>query len=469
MSTYLLLLVIALMIINVFVYDNVKKSYISEKEASFVTQANILASRALLAVDESNNELNHLLLNQMMEEMSRLINGRILVIDGSKTIIYDSYNDMRTMYLEDQQVSRALKGESSTMLYHQPQYGKTMYVAVPMISYDKILGVVFLSVSLEEVYSRIFNVRDFLILISVVTLMLITFISLFLANVISEPIKKLTAAMQSTALGKLNQRVDIEGNDEIGQLSRAYNYMSTKLSHIDQQRSDFVANVSHELKTPLSSMKLLAESIILQPNTEKEIYREFLMDIDSEIDRLNDIIESLLAMVDLSEEKLNLNFELTYVNYLVEKVVGVIRPLAEKKDIRIMVNQWEKIQIYLDQGKVHQALINIIYNAVKYTDVGGRVIITITREGKYAVIKIMDNGIGIPEESLPYIFERFYRVDSARSRKTGGTGLGLSISKQIITLHQGVIEVESQLNVGTTFYIKLPMDNAPIAGKEAIL
>lgn len=461
MSTYLLLLVIALMIINVFVYDNVKKSYISEKEASFLTQANILTTRALLAVEESNSELNHLLLNQMMEEMSRLINGRILVIDSSKTIIYDSYNDMRSMYLEDEQVSRALKGESSTMLYHQTKHGKTMYVAVPMIYFDKILGVVFLSVSLEEVYSRILNVRDFLILISVVTLMLITFISIFLANVISEPIKNLTAAMQSTALGKLNQRVEIEGNDEIGQLARAYNYMSTKLSQIDQQRSDFVANVSHELKTPLSSMKLLAESILLQPDTEKGIYREFLMDIDSEIDRLNEIIESLLAMVDLSEENLNLNFELTYVNYLVEKVVGVIRPLAEKKDIRILVNQWEKIQIYLDQGKVHQALINIIYNAVKYTDVGGRVIITITREGKYAVIKIMDNGIGIAAESLPYIFERFYRVDSARSRKTGGTGLGLSISKQIITLHQGIIDVESQLNVGTTFYIKLPMDNAP--------
>lgn len=461
MSTYLLLLVIALMIINIFVYDNIKKSYISEKENSFVTQANILTSRALLAVDEANNEINHLLLNQLMEEMSRLISGRILVIDRSKTIIYDSYNDMRSMYLEDQQVLRALKGETSTKLYRQPRYGKTMYVAVPITYYDRILGVVFLSVSLEAAYQRIYNVRDFLILISIITLMVITFISLFFANVISEPIKKLTVVMQSAALGKLNQRVEIEGNDEIGQLSRAYNYMSTKLSHIDQQRSDFVANVSHELKTPLSSMKLLAESILLQPNTEKEIYREFLMDIDSEIDRLNDIIESLLTMVDLSEEKLNLNLELTYVNYLVEKVVGVIRPLAEKKDIRIILNQWEKIQIYLDQGKMHQALINIIYNAVKYTEEGGRVIITITREGKYAVIKIMDNGIGIPQESLPYIFDRFYRVDSARSRKTGGTGLGLSISKQIINLHQGVIEVESELNVGTTFYIKMPMDNTP--------
>ena len=461
MSTYLLLLIIALMIINIFVYDNIKKSYISEKENSFITQANILTSRALLAVDESNNEINHLLLNQLMEEMSRLISGRILVIDRSKTIIYDSYNDMRSMYLEDPQLLRALKGEASTKLYQQPRYGKTMYVAVPITYYDRILGVVFLSVSLEAAYQQIYNVRDFLILISIITLMVITFISLFFANVISEPIKKLTVVMQSAALGKLNQKVEIEGNDEIGQLSRAYNFMSTKLSHIDQQRSDFVANVSHELKTPLSSMKLLAESILLQPDTEIEIYREFLMDIDSEIDRLNDIIESLLTMVDLSEEKLNLNFELTYVNYLVEKVVGVIRPLAEKKDIRIILNQWEKIQIYLDQGKVHQALINIIYNAVKYTEVGGRVIITITREGKYAVIKIMDNGIGIPEESLPYIFDRFYRVDSARSRKTGGTGLGLSISKQIINLHQGVIEVESELNVGTTFYIKMPMDNTP--------
>lgn len=458
----MLLLIIALLIINLFVYETIKNNYIAEKETSFLTQASILSNRIKLAIDDSNNEFNQLQLNAMMEEVSRLIEGRVLVVNRRANAIYDSFHDLKNTRVEIYEVDRALKGESMTNIYDLNEYGKTMYVSVPLIYTDQILGVVFLSMSLEETYLRINNIKNFLITVSILTLFIITVISLLFANLISEPIKQLTEAMQRTAHGKMNEKVSIEGNDEITQLSKAYNFMSTKLSHIEKQRQDFVANVSHELKTPLSSMKLLSESLLTQPSSEVEIYREFLTDIDSEIDRLNKIIESLLAMVDLNEEKLKLDYQITYVNYLVEKVVGTVKPLADKKGIKLFINQWERIQIYLDAGKVYQALLNIIHNAIKYTDEGGRITINIYREGKYVVIKVMDNGIGIPETSLPYIFERFYRVDSARSRKTGGTGLGLSISHQIISLHQGMIEVESQVNEGTTFYIKLPMEANPL-------
>ncbi|WP_243136851.1 sensor histidine kinase [Alkaliphilus serpentinus] len=394
----------------------------------------------------------------MMEEVSHLINGRVLIIDDDKNAIYDSFNDIMNTAINTFEIDRSLKGESIANIYNLTNYGATMYVAVPVNYFDRILGVVFISVSLEDVFISINRVKNLLFFISIVTLLLITVISLFFANVISHPIKILTDAMQKTAQGKLNERVEMEGNDEIGQLSRAYNFMSTKLSHIEKQRRDFVANVSHELKTPLSSIKLLAESLIMQSKVEVGIYREFLIDINSEIDRLNEIIDSLLNMVDLDEEKLNLNYELTHINHIVERIVTSIKPLADNKDIRILINQWEKIQIYVDKGKIYQALMNIIHNAVKYTDNGGRITIHIEREGKFAVIKVRDTGHGIPMESLPFIFERFYRVDSARSRKTGGSGLGLSISHQIITLHQGSIEVESQLNIGSTFIIKLPND-----------
>ncbi|WP_243141143.1 sensor histidine kinase [Alkaliphilus pronyensis] len=425
---------------------------------NYLTQANILSNRVRLSVDESTIEFNQLYLNQMMDEIGHLVEGRILIIDRNNNAIYDSFNDIRDTKISSEEISRALKGERVVSLYKLDRYGETMYISVPVIYYDRILGVVFMSISLQEAYNTINSVKNLLFFISLLTLLLITGISLVFANLISQPIKVLTEAMQRTAQGKLNERVDIDGNDEIGQLSRAYNFMSTKLSHIEKQRKDFVANVSHELKTPLSSMKLLAESLIMQPSNNISIYHEFLEDIDSEIDRLNEIIESLLSMVDLDEEKLNLNYKLTYVNYLIEKVVNNIRPLAEKKNIKIIISQWEKIQIFIDQGKIYQALMNIIYNAVKYTDDGGKITINIEKEGRYAVIKVTDTGYGIPKESLPYIFDRFYRVDSARSRKTGGTGLGLSISHQIISLHQGTIEVESEVKKGSTFIVRLPMD-----------
>ncbi|KAB3537254.1 cell wall metabolism sensor histidine kinase WalK [Alkaliphilus pronyensis] len=446
------------MIINVFVYETIKKNYLDEKEMNYLTQANILSNRVRLSVDESTIEFNQLYLNQMMDEIGHLVEGRILIIDRNNNAIYDSFNDIRDTKISSEEISRALKGERVVSLYKLDRYGETMYISVPVIYYDRILGVVFMSISLQEAYNTINSVKNLLFFISLLTLLLITGISLVFANLISQPIKVLTEAMQRTAQGKLNERVDIDGNDEIGQLSRAYNFMSTKLSHIEKQRKDFVANVSHELKTPLSSMKLLAESLIMQPSNNISIYHEFLEDIDSEIDRLNEIIESLLSMVDLDEEKLNLNYKLTYVNYLIEKVVNNIRPLAEKKNIKIIISQWEKIQIFIDQGKIYQALMNIIYNAVKYTDDGGKITINIEKEGRYAVIKVTDTGYGIPKESLPYIFDRFYRVDSARSRKTGGTGLGLSISHQIISLHQGTIEVESEVKKGSTFIVRLPMD-----------
>jgi signal transduction histidine kinase len=236
--------------------------------------------------------------------------------------------------------------------------------------------------------------------------------------------------------------------------------MTTKLDQVDKQRKEFVANVSHELRTPLSSIKILSESLIHQKNVDEKIYREFLMDIDSEVDRLNKIIDSLLNLVDLEKQNLDLDYQVTYVNYLVSRVINSLKPLADKKNIDLTFTEKERIQIMLDQLKIQQCLVNVIGNAIKYTPENGKVDVILYSSQKEVVIKVKDNGIGIPKEDLPFIFDRFYRVDKARSRNTGGTGLGLAITQQIIALHQGRIEVESEVNQGTTIYIILPMKAA---------
>ncbi|ABR48483.1 histidine kinase [Alkaliphilus metalliredigens QYMF] len=446
------------MIINIYVYRTIKEDYLRDKEMNLLTQANMIATRTTEAIYESNHQFDQFALKEMMQSFDAQIQGRILIADENRIIVYDSFHEFNNKKLEHPNIIRSIKGETVVREYHSEQYGRTMYTSVPITRQSHVVGVVFLSVSLEHVYDRIANVSNRLIVMSFLGLGMITVISILFANLITKPIKRLTETMQKTAQGKFGGRIPIKGNDEISQLGVAYNLMSTKLSQIDKQRRDFVANVSHELKTPLTSMKLLSESLLMQEGGDIAIYREFLSDIDTEIDRLNKIIESLLMLVDLNEDKLTIEYEITYVNYLVEKVTQSIKPLAEQKKIKIIINQWHKIQIYLDQGKIHQALTNIIYNAVKYTEDGGKVVITLYREGNRAIIKIADNGIGISEEELPYIFERFYRVDSARSRKTGGSGLGLSISEQIIHLHQGTIEVESKEHKGTTVYVKLPID-----------
>jgi len=273
---------------------------------------------------------------------------------------------------------------------------------------------------------------------------------------IANPIEKLTESINKIYNGNIEQKVEIIGNDELGNLGRAFNLMSIKLSRVDKQRNDFVANVSHELKTPLTAMKIVSESLLHQEKSDIYIYRDFLKDIDSEVDRLNKIIDNLLSLVDMDQEALQIEYQLTYVNYLIEKLIRSLKPLAEHKKINLIFTEIDKIQIELDQIKIQQALSNIIYNAIKYTPERGTVHITLYNENNAAVIKIEDNGIGISADSLPHIFEKFYRVDKARSRLTGGTGLGLAIAQQIIVLHQGKIEVTSQLNEGTKFYVYLP-------------
>lgn len=457
-SAYLLLIIIALFIINVFVHGTIKNNLLEEEKNSTLVQASIISENISADLENEGIILIDLNLDEKLEQLSKTVEGRILVIDSGRKVIYDSFNKLKDTIVIQKEVRKALNGEYIANEYLLDKFKNTLYTAVPINNNGAVEGVILLSTSLMEPYEAISSIRSSLILISILVLALITLITFKIAYSISEPIKRLTQAMQNAAHGKLNEKVIIEGNDEISQLARAYNFMNTKLSQIEKQRREFVANVSHELKTPLSSMKLLSESLLIQPDVEVGIYKEFLKDIDSEIDRLNKIIENLLNMVDMDEEKLNLDYKLTYVNYLVEKVVNSIKPLAHEKNIKINLNQLEKIQIYLDQDKIHQALTNIIYNAVKYTENNGEIEVSIFKKGQYAVIKISDTGIGIAEENLPHIFERFYRVDSARSRQTGGSGLGLSISQQIISLHQGTIEVESKINEGTTFYVQLPME-----------
>jgi signal transduction histidine kinase len=190
-----------------------------------------------------------------------------------------------------------------------------------------------------------------------------------------------------------------------------------------------------------------------------EIYREFMKDIDGEVERLNNIITDLLLLVDLDKKKLDVNLKPTYVNFLVGRIIKRLRPLAEEKRMSITFIEKDKLQLRLDSDKIQQSIINILHNAIKYTQEEGAIKVELYKENDFAAIKIEDNGCGIPEDELEFIFERFYRVDKARSRQTGGTGLGLPIAKQIIVLHQGHISVESVVGKGTTFTILLPINS----------
>ncbi len=451
-------MVITLLIINVFISRLILNVYTEQRKSNVLIRANIISNdiKHFITLAPMNEAVMYV--NPIAEKYSKNINGRVIVVDDKGVVKGDSNNEYIGETFRHIEIQNALKGQTSTNIYNFREYGHVLYAAVPAIVQNKVVGATLISISINDVYKDLKHINQNLLFISIACILLIGFIGFIISDFAFTPLESFIKTINSMAKGDLRQKVHINTNDEFKKMADAFNAMIMKLDQVDKQRKEFVANVSHELRTPISSIKLLSESLLHQNEENVNIYREFMEDISAESDRLNNIIEELLVLVDLDKEKLHLNYKLTYINFLLEKVTNRLRPLAEKKDINLILNLDEKIQIKVDSDKIQQAIINIIDNAIKYTQEGGAVRISLYSQGKWCVIEVRDNGIGIPEKGLSYIFDRFYRIDKARSRKTGGTGLGLSIAHQIVTLHQGAIEVESKVGKGSVFYIKIPSD-----------
>lgn len=272
---------------------------------------------------------------------------------------------------------------------------------------------------------------------------------------VSDYTKKITAMSD----GNIYEKLDITGNDEISDLGEAVNKLTEKASVIEKQRTEFVSNASHELKTPLSSIKLMADSIIQTPDIEMDYVREFLSDMNDEVERLNRIVNKLLYItkLDTLTESMSGSLELINLKDVVQGINKNLIPIAEMENKDLACSADEDILIMANKDILWQAVYNIVDNALKYTAEYGQVEVSLVKESKKAIITVKDNGVGISAEDVKRIFDRFYRVDKARSRSTGGTGLGLSIAQSAIEFHNGTIEVESEPNVGSEFKITLPL------------
>jgi signal transduction histidine kinase len=235
---------------------------------------------------------------------------------------------------------------------------------------------------------------------------------------------------------------------------------------MDQSRQEFVSNVSHELKTPITSIRVLADSLIGMEEVPVELYREFMSDISDEIDRENQIIEDLLMLVKMDKSaESQMNIEPVKINAELELILKRLRPIAKRGNVELILESMREVTADADRVKLSLAITNLVENAIKYNVDSGWVRVVLDADHKYFYIKVMDSGIGIPEDCVDHIFERFFRVDKARSREVGGTGLGLSITKNVIQMHQGVIDVDSAPGEGTTFSVRIPLNY--VARQEA--
>ena len=285
---------------------------------------------------------------------------------------------------------------------------------------------------------------------------------MLLVKLLMNPFKELQWKLKRVEEGNLDEELSSNAYTETRQITESISKTLKKLKAVDQSREEFVSNVSHELKTPITSIRVLADSLMSMDDVPVELYREFMTDISDEIDRESKIIDDLLSLVRMDKTAgAELNIAQVNVNGLLELILKRLRPIAGKRNVELTFESIREVTADVDEVKLSLALNNLVENAIKYNVEGGWVRVTLDADHKFFYVKVADSGIGISEEFQEHIFERFYRVDKARSRETGGTGLGLAITKNIILMHQGAIRLTSKEGEGTTFTVRIPLTYIP--------
>lgn len=391
-----------------------------------------------------------------MNTLAYSLSARVMIVDIDYRVAYDSFRLLKDTYIMNNDIYEIMKGDRDERLVREQSYIEYMFPVVNREGYIDDVAVI--AVSLESMKNErgyLSYRANILICIFMVIGVLTAFFISYMAVRDTRKIKSQLVNMKDGFLGQISS----DGLwREAGSVVDNMNGIFAKSQLLEESRQEFVSNVSHELKTPITSMKVLSESILMQDNVPVEMYREFMNDIVLEIDREAQIISDLLTLVKTDKGSDSLNIERVDINELMEVILKRLTPLAEKRSIEITFESFREVEADIDKVKFTLAISNLIENGIKYNVDGGWIRVSLNADHKNLYIKVADSGVGIPEDCVEHIFERFYRVDKARSRDTGGTGLGLAISKNIIVMHKGIINVYSEPGKGTTFTVRVPMN-----------
>ena len=381
-----------------------------------------------------------------------VINDRAQVISDSNRHALDSYVGQTLLRAE---VINALGGQD-TNLFIREEYVLNVAVSVNDTVSERV-GAVLLVSSVEDIFESVAVIRNTLFLYSLAVALLVMVLVFFTSHRLLTPLRAVLAVVRKMATGQLDLRIKIKGKDEYAILSDSFNNMAKKLEREEKTREEFVSNVSHEIKTPLTAIKVLGESILSQEDVPRGVYREFMEDIVGEVNRMTNLTNDLLALVKVDRREEGLIIAPLNLNRLVGQILKRLSPLAEQKKLVLLYEEMRPVEIEADEVKLALAISNIIENGIKYTPRGGTIKVQVDADHQNSYISIKDTGIGIPEEEQDKIFNRFYRVDKTRGRDTGGTGLGLAISRATVLLHKGSIRVESKKNDGALFVLSIPL------------
>jgi signal transduction histidine kinase len=421
-------------------------------------QCDILCN--LLIKENYMNDSSSQTANSKLELLSNIYSGRVLLIDRDFKIIKDTLQTDEGKYLLSPDVVKCFKGE---MEFSYGRKGSTLELVIPVKSPDvkQLQGVMVFTLTSTDITRTVAEMKQKALLIVGLIILLSVVVAYALSTILVKPFARVTKSIEDLTDGYQEGEISVTDYTETELITDAFNKLLSRMKVLDESRQEFVSNVSHELKTPMTSMKVLADSLVGQEGVPEELYQEFLRDITAEIDRENSIITDLLTLVKMDKKVADMNIQNMNINQLLEDILKRLRPIADKRNIDLILDSFRPVDADVDEVKLTLAISNLVENGIKYNVDDGWVRVTIDADHQYFYVTVADSGMGIPEDSLERIFERFYRVDKSHSREIGGTGLGLAITRSTIAMHHGTVSVISKEGEGTTFSVRIPLSYIP--------
>lgn len=470
---FLVMLIIGIVpsyITRVGILQSYEERAVSLRLTDTQTQFKIIANHLL-----NNNYLRDTsseAINAELDQMSNLYDGRVLIINNNFRIVKDTYGISEGKTMISEEVIRCFKGEEISNYDRKSGY---IEMTIPIVETTfqtgqasvtdsqkgdgsvSVQGVMLASVSTDNITATLEILNRKALIVEIVITIFIFGISMAFSTLLIHPFNKVTRAINEVKDGFQEEPISVKDYLETEHIVDAFNQLLSRMKVIDDSRQEFVSNVSHELKTPLTSMKVLADSLMQQEGAPVELYQEFMQDIGEEIERENKIISDLLSLVKMDKTAAQLNIASVDMNGLLELVLKRLRPIARQRDVEMVFESIRPVTAEVDEVKITQIFTNLVENAIKYNKEHGWVKVLLDADHQFFTVEISDSGIGIPQEDFDHIFERFYRVDKSHSRQIGGTGLGLSITRGAILLHRGSVKVSSVEGEGSCFTVKIPL------------
>jgi len=451
-TLYVIITFVVLLFLNLYCARTSHKLFYQSKQVTMQEKVQLVATAI-----EDQDIVNRSTVTDTVESLDNLKVTRLIVTDAGGLTIYDSLNDKADgLYCLYPEIVSALQG-NDVFTWRYRNGVMESKSAAPILSYDTLTGAVYI---MEYDTSLGMLMESLLINILSISLALevcVFLYSLIFSKAFAKRMKKIMTSMRIIREGDYSHKVEMGGHDELTALGNEVNDLTAKLQESESRRRQFVSDASHELKTPLASIKLLSDSI-LQNDMDLETVREFVADIGDEADRLNRMSYKLLSLTRVDAES-GADCEIVYLGPTIRRVVRMLSAIADSAAVTIRTDIDTDSSILILEDDLYQIIFNLVENGIKYNVPGGRLFITLTRRDDNAVLTVRDTGVGIPESAIDHIFERFYRVDKARSRQSGGSGLGLAIVKDMVIRNRGRISVESSVteNRGTTFTLEFPI------------